>query len=259
MLEVAKDFGSIFARWRIWWLMSTQDIQLRYRRSIIGPFWISISLGVLALALGLLYGAIFAQPFREYLAFLSTGLLVWFFLSATMNEGCTSLVESEAHLRNLPVRIPLLAVRTTWRNVVIFGHNLIVVMAILAYCGISISATTAWAIPGFLIVSMFGFGMIMVLGPICLRFRDLAQIVTNLVQLIFFLSPILWAPTTGRVSASFVQANPFYHLIEVVRAPLLGETPTELNWIVSIGAAAAILTLSLVVVSLTRRRIFLWL
>ncbi len=93
----------------------------------------------------------------------------------------------------------------------------------------------------------------------CLRFRDVSQVISNIIQIAFFLTPIIWQPSQGRVSQEFILLNPFYHMIELLRAPLLGHPPTLLNWVVSLGVVAFFAAMAAVSVKISRGRIFLWL
>lgn len=232
---------------------------MRYKRSVLGPFWISLSLAALVLGLALLYGAIFQQEFKSYVTFLLAGLVVWFHLSTMITESTGLLQESEAHLRSVPIRTPVLAARMVARNVVIFAHNLVVVLVLMLYFQTPPTPALAMVIPGFFVVTLLGFFAAQVLAPLCLRFRDISQIIANGVQLAFFVTPIIWPPNQGRVSELIVHANPFFHLIELVRAPLLGNFPTMANWVVSLSLVGGFAIAAVIVGAMSRKRLFLWL
>lgn len=259
MFAPAQDMFHAAARWRTWVLMGNQDIQLRYRRSVIGPFWISLSLAALIFALTILYSQIFDQPFGDYLRWLSSGFLVWFLLSSMLIEGCSIGTEAEAQLRSAAIPITVLAARMVYRNSIVFLHNALVVVALALIFGFVPTVQTLWIFPGVATVLIIGFLVANIVGPICLRFRDLQQVVVNVVQIIFFLTPVLWRPEQGRVSSVFVEYNPFYHMVELVRAPLLGNVPTEQNWIIVLSVMGVLLVFSVITLSVSRKKIFLWL
>lgn len=259
MIDALKDFGGVFSNWRVWWLLAGQDVQMRYKRSVLGPFWISFTLIVMAVGIGFLNASIFQQPFEEFLVYLACGILIWSFLSGCVGEGCTYLADSESILRNLPVKTPILAARLVWRNLIIFLHNLVVVLGLLLLFNGPLSMTAWVVVPSMVLIVLFCFGLSLFLGALCLRFRDLTQIFINFMQLMFLLTPILWPVIHGRVPPIFVDYNPFYHLIELVRAPLLGDLPTQMNWMVSGGLAIGALLLGLGAVAASRRRIYVWL
>ena len=88
-------------------ILAYQDIKLRYRRSIIGPFWSTISMGVVITSVGFVFGSIFRSPMEEYLPFLAVGLIVWTFILGTISEGCNVFIDSEHMIKqlNLPFSI----------------------------------------------------------------------------------------------------------------------------------------------------------
>ncbi len=239
--------------------MANQDIQMRYRRSVIGPFWISIALAVLIFSIGLLYSQVQHQPFKEFLTFFGCGLLAWTFLMQMISEGCTLVVDSESYLRSVNLPLPVLAARMVFRNFIILLHNAVVIGLMLAIFGQS-PGPTAWLAPlALLLYIPIGWFFAIAFGPICARFRDLPQVISSGMQVLFFLTPIFWVPGGSMDRHAVLTVNPFYHLISIVREPLLGRMPTELNWIVSFGVLGTLGVLALLTTAFARKRVFLWL
>ncbi|MEE4208352.1 MAG: ABC transporter permease [Parvularcula sp.] len=259
MNAVAEDFLAPIRQWRVWWLLGAQDIRMRYRRSAIGPFWISLSMATLVIGIGFLYSGIFSLEFKPYLAWLATSFLVWNVVSAALIEGCGALVDAESHLKSSRIAVPLYAARVAWRTTLVFLHNLLVIMLVLLYCDVETGFTVLLAAPGYLLLTAFVFLASVIMGPLTLRFRDVKQIMASIVQIMFFVTPIIWMPDQGRVPSLMIEGNPLYHLIEIVRAPLLGTPPTLLNWSVSIAMIAAMTLLALLSDAMSRRKVFLWL
>jgi ABC-type polysaccharide/polyol phosphate export permease len=216
-----------------------QDIAQRYHRSRIGAFWLTINMGVLIGALGIVFGSLFRTPMQEYLPFLCSGMIIWGFISSCLNEGCTSFISAEGII--LQVRMPLFThvLRTMWRNVIIFAHNLIIFPIVVLLLGANFTITMPLALPGFMLVFLNLLWMMLILGLVCARYRDLTQVLQNLLQVLFYLTPIMWQPKTlpASVSSYFFDLNPFYHLVSLMRDPLLGHAPTGLSW----GVALAML------------------
>lgn len=259
MLAAVDEFCSIFTRWRVWFLMANQDISLRYRRSLLGPFWISLAMGSLVLGLGLLYSQIFHQPFKEYVSFIAAGLLAWQFLSGMVLDSTNVVMEAEPHLRALPLPLPLFAARMVLRNLIIFGHNLVVVMLMLLYFQHSVSFVTLLAVLGVALYAIAGFAVALILGPLSARFRDIPQVIANVVQLAFFLTPIFWKAGQLRPNNPAIAFNPFFHFVQLVRQPLLGIAPSLTNWMVAILITVLLLVCAFLTLAYTRRKIFLWL
>lgn len=256
---VFSDIAATFAQWRVWFLMGNQDISLRYRRSIIGPFWLSLSLGAMVLGMSILFGQIFQVDLATYLTWVGVSFLVWILLSTMITEGCAIAMEGEPQLRSVPIPLPVFAARMAHRNLVIFLHNALVIAVLIAVFGYRPGLELLFAPLGLVVLLFVGYFGALVLAPICLRFRDLPQIVANILQIAFFITPIIWMPSQGRVNPLIVQANPLYHLLELVRAPILGAQPTALNWTVALSILGGLMIAALIVLGLTRRRLFVWL
>jgi|CXWL01.1.fsa_nt_gi lipopolysaccharide transport system permease protein len=257
---VLGDFWATFGRWQVWYVLANQDIHMRYRRSLLGPFWISFSLAAIILGLGLLYSQLFHQPFADYLTFLAPGFLCWFFLQALVMEGCNAIVENEGNMRSVPIPISVTAARVTFRNLIIFVHNAIVVVALLALFGHRLTPVAVLALGGVALYVLLGYFISIMLGPICARFRDIPQVLSSLMQMAFFLTPVMWRPVQLPAAAQvFVDGNPLLHLIELVRSPLMGNAPTETNWIVSFACLGTAFVLAVLSVGVSRKRVNLWL
>jgi ABC-2 type transport system permease protein len=69
---------------------------------VLGPLWISISMGVIATAMGILYGALFGEPIQTFLPYVATGLLIWNFISGCILEGSEVFIANEGLIRFLP-------------------------------------------------------------------------------------------------------------------------------------------------------------
>ena len=238
-----------------------QDIKQRYRRSKLGPFWLTISMGVLIGALGLVFGGIFDTPMREFLPFLAIGIIVWTYISTVINEGCTAFIESDAVIKQLPLPMFMHVMRVVWRNMVILAHNVVIIPLLFLVFLRPFDLNVLLVIPGLFLTTMSLAWIALLAGVICTRYRDLAQIIASVLQIAFYLTPIIWMPSllAGRKGYMFLDFNPFYHLIEVIRSPLLGVAPTMTNWLVSISILIVGWIVTLIVYGKYKNRISYWL
>ena len=124
-----RAFDDLRGGWRqrpLWGYLGWQDIKQRYRRSVLGPLWISITMGVIATAMGILYGALFHEPIQTFLPYVATGLLIWNFINGCILEGSEVFIANEGLIRFLPAPLTLHVYRLVWRQTLFFLHNLVV-------------------------------------------------------------------------------------------------------------------------------------
>jgi lipopolysaccharide transport system permease protein len=238
-----------------------QDVAQRYRRSRIGAFWVTISVAVMIFTISFLFGALFNLPVGEFLPFVAIGLILWTFISSMISEGCTAFIEASGII--LQVRLPLIThvIRVGWRNLIIFAHNLIIIP--IVFLGVQANPDPVWllAIPGFAVLLLNVSWIALILAILSTRFRDITQAMQNVMQIAFFVTPIMWMPHTvsDRLPQSVLDLNPFSHLIALVREPLLGHVPSLSTWLIGAGLALVGWLISLIFFGRFGRRIPYWL
>lgn len=233
------------------------DILKRYRRSVLGPFWLTASTGIMVAALGLLYANLFKTPIDDFLPFLCVGLLVWNLISSFLVEGGTLFSGAESFIKQVRLPFSVYVYQATWSKLIIFAHHLVIYIAVIVYFQIWPGAAALLSIPGLLVVLVNGALSTLAIGIVSARFRDIPQVVNSIVQILFFITPIMWKPEL--LGDHWVlELNPFYHLIEIVRRPLLGATPSALNYGVAILTTLVNLTVSGIIFVRFRSRIAYW-
>jgi len=229
------DIYSALHKFHLIATLGWQDVATRYRRSRIGAFWLTISMAIMIAVLGFVFGTLFNQPMSDFLPYLAVGLIIWGFIATVINEGCTGFVSAEGII--LQVRMPLFIhiMRILWRNIIIMGHNLLILPILFLLLMKPVSLEALLVIPGVVILILNVAWMMLILAVVCARYRDMTQMIQNLMQVLFYLTPIIWSAALlpERAGTAMLDFNPFYHLISIVRAPLLGDAPTLTNWIYS--------------------------
>ncbi len=132
----AIDIRDGLALWRLAWSLGWMDIRLRYRGSVLGPFWLTISTATMVAALGLLYSRLFNMELRDYLPFLALSQVLWTFLATLVGDSGTVFTDAEAVIRSVRLPFFLFAARILVRNVLVLGHNIVVVAAVFALLGV---------------------------------------------------------------------------------------------------------------------------
>lgn len=259
--EAAADIFGATRRLPLVGTLGWQDVRQRYRRSAVGAFWLTISMGVVIATIGIVFGQIFSSPMEQFLPFLAIGLILWGFISTVVTEGCSGFIASEAIIKQLPIPLAVHIFRMIWRNMIILAHNLVIFPLVLIAVGKPLSWTALASVPGFVLLLLNLIWMSLLLGTISARYRDIPQIIVSALQIVFYLTPIMWMPhlLPQRASTYILDANPAYHLLEIVRAPLLGQMPSMENWAVSIAMAVIGWAFTLAFYGRFRRRIAYWL
>lgn len=228
----AEDLAEGLSRWWIWSAVAWQDIRMRYRGSVLGPFWITLSTAVVALAMGLIFSRIFHQDLATYLPYLQSGLIVWQFVVAVVNEGCLTFLAAAGLIRQIPMPFAIQAFRVVLRNLIVFAHNFVVLVVIIVACGVPIGWRTLAFIPGLLVVALNGMWIAIFLGMISARFRDVPPIVGNLIQILFFVTPIFWSAKQLGPWQPLAELNPLFAAIDIARAPLIGQPLAPYSWLI---------------------------
>jgi ABC-type polysaccharide/polyol phosphate export permease len=224
------DLATGFRSAHIWAMLGWQEIRQRYRRSALGPFWLTISTAVLIMGMGPLYGRLFGQELSVYFPYIAVSFVVWQLVSSIVNESTQVFIAAEPFIKQIRLPFTVHVLRMLCRNAIVFAHNVVIVVIIMAIFLESWSWSILLSFVGILAILVNGVWIAMLLGALCARFRDIPQIVTSIVQITFFLTPVLWkADSLGRHRWA-AEINPLYHFMEVVRAPLLGELPSARSW-----------------------------
>ena len=235
---------------RIWGTLGWHDIRQRYRRSVIGPFWFTLSTIIMVVVLGALYATLLKQEYKHYLPYLAVGLVVWQYLGAVANEGCIAFIGSAGLIKQVRLPLTIHVCRIAWRNFVILLHSLPVVVIMLIAFGQWPGWECLLVLPGLLLLLLQGVWLGVMLGVLCARFRDIPPIVANLIQVVFFFTPVMWSPEILKERAWVAEYNPLYHLIETIRAPLIGRPILWQSWAWSV----ALLVVGFVFAQLLMRR-----
>ncbi|WP_031406261.1 ABC transporter permease [Thiomonas sp. FB-Cd] len=254
-----NDLFESLRAWRLWSLLGWLEIRQRYSRSKLGPLWLTISMGVMIGTLGVVYGTLFGQKLGDYLPMVAVGLVVWTLFSTIVNEGSMAYISSANYIRQVRTPRLLYVLQAGWRNCVIFAHNFAIVLLVLAILGVKSWAVLPLFVPGIALLVLNALWMAAFAGLLSARFRDLPQIVAALLQVAFYVTPILFSGTMLAGKHHWIVAfNPLSYLIDAVREPLLGQAPSATTWVVTGGMAALGWVLALALTGRFHKRIPYW-
>jgi lipopolysaccharide transport system permease protein len=245
--------------WRLAVRLGWLDIKLRYRGSMLGPFWLTISTAVMVSALGVLFATLYHMDVRDYLPFLALSQVLWGFLSTLVSDGCSCFTSSEPLILSIRMPLSVHALRVLVRGLLILAHNVVVIVGVDLWFSLWPGTVLLMAIPGMLLWMVDAFALCLILGAIGARFRDIPPIVASIVQIAFFVTPVIWKPVQLGAQAWILPYNPFFDLIEVVRAPLLGYLPSMMTWLMAVAYSVLLLFVTWRLMVRARGRVPFWL
>ena len=242
----------------LWGLLGWQDIRRRYRRSMIGPFWLTISMGILVAALSILYGALLKVEIEAYAPFLALGFINWTLISGFINGGCTAFTDAGSIIKQADLPLSVHVYRVVWRDLIIFFHNAAIFVVVAAVFSIRPGWVGLLALPGLALLCLNGVWMGLLFGLVSARFRDIPPVMDSIVRIFFFVTPIIWMPELLPDRTVLLDFNPFYHYVELVRAPLLGQAPQLASWLAVLGMTLGGWLAALIMFRNYRRRVAYW-
>jgi len=253
-----SDFIDALKGFDLWSFLAWQDIKLRYRRSKIGPLWITLSMAIFCLSLGVVYSKLFHAEVREYVPFLSLGFVIWGLMSGMLSEFPNVFVDNAAFIKDIRMNPFAIIFRLMTRHVIIFAHNLLIVIGIYAIFQLNPGLEVLYLLPGFMLVTLNLLAIGVFLSILGARFRDVAPTVQALIQVIFFITPITWFPKLLPTSSWVVKANPFVYFLDLTRSPLLGFIPHETSWLAAFVTLFIFSTLAAYVYQKKSKKIPFW-
>ena len=216
----------------LWAHLAWLDIRRHYRRSKLGPFWLTISMGVLVAVLGTLYSTLLKVEVEDYVPFLALGFIVWGLISSMIIEGCTAFTSAGNIIKQVSLPLSVHVYRLVWRQLIIFFHNAVIFVVVAILFSIWPSWVSLLAFPGLVLLCLNGMWVGLLFGVLSARYRDVPPLVASITRIAFFVTPIIWMPEHLPARAVLLEFNPFFHLLELVRAPLLGQVPGLVSWLV---------------------------
>jgi lipopolysaccharide transport system permease protein len=233
--ELARsDLREGFASWRLAWALARLDLRNRYRGSVIGPFWMTLSTLLMVAGLGLLYSRLLDLDLADYLPHLTVSLVIWNAIAGMVTDACTTMTTAEGVIRQLRIPFTVHALRSVFRNALTAAHSLPLILLVLLIFWRIPGPEGLLVLPGLGILLANAFFASLLLGMLCARFRDIGPIVANVMQLSFFLTPILWKPELLKGAAVWLPLNPFYSVLETIRGPLVEGGGAPIVWLAAI-------------------------
>lgn len=255
------DIKAGLKRWPVWWTLTWHDIRSQYRRTYLGPWWMTIQMVIFVAGLSLLFGILLQQDLKTFVPYLTLGFVGFNYMTGMIQGGAASITSNGAAIKTTPGPLSIYALRVFATNTIQFLHDAVVVVLVLVIFQVNVSAAIVLLPVALVVLAINSIAVSLWLGPVVARYRDVGQIVNALMRVLFFFTPVFWV-TTDLSNAQLVALagwNPLAYLLQFFRTPLLGDWPST-----AIIVGTAIITVVNVMIALvhfsrTRDRLAYWL
>lgn len=230
--------------WRIWVRLGAQDVRLRFRRSVIGIGWIFLNLIIMILAIGFVYGNLFGQDMHLFIPYLTISLVAWGYITNSIVEGGNAFVNSEGYIKQigLPIYIYVFRYFVSVSLVALISLGVFFVVALIY--NVTFTLGTLWVIPGLLLLMLASLMLITIFAHVNARFRDAVHLASVGMQMLLYVTPVIYPEELLRQRGLglVIDLNPMFHLLQVIRTPILfGQAADATSYIV-VGLAVILLT-----------------
>ena len=258
--EAYLDIAMALDKAYLWITLGWYDVLARYRRSTLGPVWITLSMVVTICAMGPLYSSLFGISLRRFIPHLTLGMVFWMFISISLNEFCLAYIEAQHYLKQIKIPLSVFVLRVICRQFIILCHNIVLYPLVVLLLGLKLNWNILWFFPAFAVLLLNLFAMGLLISIFCTRYRDMTPVISSVTQLMFFVTPIIWSLDNLPPNRRFLAVwNPFAVLLDLVRKPLLGEYLDNYHWFIGFALAICFMSLAFMVLARTRHRVVYWL
>jgi ABC-type polysaccharide/polyol phosphate export permease len=242
-------------------MLGWQDIKKSYRRSVFGQVWITIGMSVTIAAIGLVFGTIFGSPMEVFLPYLASGIISWALITGILNDGANTFIAAEGMIKQISINKLVYLLRVVWRSIIISAHNMVIFPVVLLIFAVWPGrAILLWPIGVALAVFSLS-GAALILGILSIRYRDVPNIVNAALTVAFYSTPVIWMRENvgdNPLVDAMVNLNPLYHLLSIMRLPLIGQYPSAETWIWALISGLLFWAIALTLFRKYQNRIAYW-
>jgi len=223
LMAMLADVAEAARLWHVWLRLGTWDVRRRYTRTSLGIAWIFLHLTIQLAAVGFIYTILLGQEIQAFIPVLATGLIIWGYLTSSIVEGGNALITSEGYIKQIGLPIHIYVFRAFVSITIVMLMSSLVYVAVALLLRIPFGWGTLWVLPGLILLGVVSILLIFTFAHLTPRFRDIGQLASSAMQVLFYLTPVIWpADILEKRGLSIVyEVNPLFHLLEILRRPLL--------------------------------------
>jgi ABC-type polysaccharide/polyol phosphate export permease len=254
-----RDLGGSLLRLPLAARLALDDIEGKYRRTLLGPLWIATAQAVTIGGFVLVFSGLFGVPADQYAIYLAAGFPVWAMIASFLTEMPATFILARGVIESY--ELPWLT--HIWRRsiayLLTFAHQIVTLAAVMAIMKVTPSINMLFAIPALFLLLIAGTGVGLLLAVLGARYRDLQPALQIVAGFLFLFTPIIWQAERLRQNEWVVDYNPVHYMVELVRGPLMGQAPDPTIFMWTAIASFGLFILGFLAFSLGRRRLYHWL
>jgi len=259
-----KLFNDIFLGFKkksLWIELAKLDLKSNFQGSFFGVLWVVLTLMIKVGMLSVIYSMVLNKDFKSYVLFLALGVLTWSFISSVIVSSAMIFRKAANFMLQMRLEHSIFVFQSIYRETLILVlYQLFVIPLVFIIRGEEmISWMWSWVFLGYLIIILIGFFASFWIGWLATRYRDVQPMLTSIITILFLITPVLWPPPENFANSLYFQLNPFYHLLELIRSPIINGVVPLTSWLVALGLLILNVLISIIFYSKVKNRLVLWL
>lgn len=178
----------------IWISLAWTDVVQSYRRTVLGPLWITASMVIFSLAMTLVYGALFGVPTREYAAYVVCGMIGWYWVSALVTEGGSAFSAYGGYVKGMPIDKAQFVWAVAFKQVIVLAHSMPVYLALIPLGIVELNRHTLLFPLAFVIIFAISIPVVAVLRIVYVQYREIPRLVSSSIVIVLLITPVFLAP-----------------------------------------------------------------
>lgn len=254
-----RDVRAGFSMYDIWLAFAWDEMQARYRRSVLGILWIIISYGIFVVGIAAFFGGFAEMGLASFTLYVALGYAVFQFLVGNVVDGCQVFASSAIWIKSTSLPYSVYVYKSIFRALFPFGLQMVIVGAVMVFLQIPLTWKALMVFPALAAFLATATALQYLLGLIAARFRDVTHLIDSITRILIFMTPVLWVrEERSGLTALVADLNPLTHYVEIFRAPIMGVDARPLSWLVVVGVTLGLWLVAAGAMARMRRRLPFW-
>jgi ABC-type polysaccharide/polyol phosphate export permease len=255
-----SDLREGLRRWRSWTYLSVENVKNRYRRTVLGPWWLTLQMGIFVTGISIVFGHLLNRGLREFVPYVAVGYIAFSLLVGLTSAAARVFVGGSSTLKSTRQPLSNLVLRDVGVEFIHFGHNIVLYLVFLVAGLVPLSPKILIAVPVAALIAVNGLFVGLWLGIAVARFRDVQPFIDSVLGVIIFFTPVFYSLSnlSSGIQIVALKWNPFTYLIEALRAPLIGAPLLPFYYVGTAVVTLVNVALGIVVFTRARSRLPYW-